>query len=56
MLTFLYCYMREDISIDNLELLQSLKEYFAKHILELSDAEKEMFSKIMERLKYATYE
>lgn len=47
--------MTQDISIDNLELIQKLKEYYAKHILELSDSEQEMFIKILERLQYAEY-
>ena len=47
--------MIQDISIDNLELIQKLKEYYAKHILELSDSEQEMFIKILERLQYAEY-
>ncbi len=47
--------MTQDISIDNLELIQKLKEYYAKVILSLSDEEQEMFLKILERLKYAEY-
>ena len=47
--------MTQDISIDNLELIQKLKEYYAKHILSLSTEEQEMFLKILERLKYAEY-
>lgn len=41
--------MKEDISIDNLQLIYNL------NLLSLTDEEKEMFLKIIERLKYAEY-
>lgn len=46
----------KDISIDNLQLIYNLKQYYAKVLLSLSDEEKAMFIKIFDRLKYATYE
>lgn len=47
--------MLQDISIDNLDLIFKFRQYFAKVILSLSPEEKEMFIKIIERLKYAEY-
>ena len=47
--------MTEDISIDNLKLIYNLKQYYSKVLLSLTDEEKEMFIKILERLKYAQW-
>lgn len=47
--------MTEDLSIDNFQLIYNLKQYYAKVLLSLTDEEKEMFLKIIERLKYAEY-
>ena len=47
--------MLQDISIDNLELIFKLKQYFAKVVLSLSPEEKEMFETIIRRLQSAEY-
>jgi len=47
--------MLQDISIDNLELIFKLRQYFAKVILSLSPEEKEMFENIIRRLQNAEY-
>lgn len=47
--------MLQDISIDNLELIFKLRQYFAKVILSLSPEEKEMFEAIIRRLQSAEY-
>lgn len=47
--------MKEDILIDNLQLIYNLKQYYAKVLSSLTDEEKEMLNKIIERLKYAEY-
>lgn len=47
--------MREDISIDNLQLIHDMKCYFAKVALSLSPEEQHMFERVIERLKYAEY-
>ena len=47
--------MLQDISIDNLELIFKLRQYFAKVILSLSPEEKEMFETIIRRLQSAEY-
>ena len=43
--------MLQDISIDNIELIFKLRQYFAKVILSLSPEEKEMFETIIIRLQ-----
>lgn len=45
--------MMKNLSLDNLELIRSLKLYVAKHINELNEIEREMFAKIERRLKNA---
>lgn len=47
--------MIDNISIDNLKLIYNFKQYFAKVINNLSEDEKEMFIKIIERLRNAEY-
>lgn len=47
--------MNKDISIDNLELIFKLKQYYAKVILSLSPEEQEMFEDIIRRLQRAEY-
>ena len=45
--------MMENLSLDNLSLIHSLKLYVAKHINEMNETEREMFDKIERRLKNA---
>lgn len=47
--------MMENLSLDNLDLIHSLKMYVAKHINEMNETEREMFENIERRLKYAEY-
>ena len=47
--------MTEQIKINNYELIYLLKQYLAKHILEMSDADKELFEQVIRRLQNAEY-
>ena len=45
--------MMENLSLDNLSLIHSLKLYVAKHINEMNESDRELFEKIERRLKNA---
>jgi hypothetical protein len=44
-----------EVTINNYELIYLLKQYLSKHILELSDADKELFEQVIRRLQNAEY-